>query len=97
MSGFQSQSTHRISRRAVLRGAGVTMALPWLPSLFAKADSDTPGASPKRFAVLFMGNGINEEQWGAEGSGADMKLTGSLRVLDTRAAEAKDQRDRGPI
>ena len=82
MSGFQSQSTHRISRRAVLRGAGVTMALPWLPSLCAKADSDTPGAFPKRFAVLFMGNGINEEQWGAEGSGADMKLTGSLRVLE---------------
>ena len=82
MSRFQSQSNRRISRRAVLRGAGVTMALPWLPSLCARAESDTPGAFSKRFAVLFMGNGIKQEQWGAEGSGADMKLSGSLRVLE---------------
>jgi hypothetical protein len=58
------------------------MALPWLPSLSAFADSNTPAAFPKRFAVMFMGTGINEEQWAAEGSGADMKLTGSLKVLD---------------
>jgi Protein of unknown function (DUF1552) len=82
VSRSRSQSTHGISRRAVLRGAGVTMALPWLPSLCARADTDTPASFPKRFGVLFMGNGINEEQWGAEGSGADMKLTGSLRVLE---------------
>jgi hypothetical protein len=35
------------------------MALPWLPSLSAFADTNTPAAFPKRFAVLFMGNGIN--------------------------------------
>ncbi len=58
------------------------MALPWLPSLSAFAGSDTSGVFPKRFAVMFMGTGINEEQWGSEGSGADMKLTGSLRVLE---------------
>ena len=56
------------------------MALPWLPSLFA--DTNTPAAFPKRFAVLFMGNGINEEQWSSEGNGADMKLSGSLRVME---------------
>jgi len=54
------------------------MAMPFLPSL---ARADAP-AFPKRFAVFFMGNGINEEQWSAEGSGADMKLSGSLRVLE---------------
>jgi Protein of unknown function (DUF1552) len=58
------------------------MALPWLPSLSAFADTNTPAAFPKRFAVLFMGNGINEEQWSAEGDGADMKLSGSLRVME---------------
>jgi hypothetical protein len=57
------------------------MALPFLPSL-SFADTSTPPAFPKRFAVLFMGNGINEEQWSAEGSGAGMKLSGSLRVLE---------------
>ena len=58
------------------------MALPWLPSLSAFADTKTPAAFPKRFAVMFMGTGINEEQWGAEGNGADMKLTGSLQVME---------------
>src|ERR1051325_7669979 len=72
----------RISRRTVLRGAGVTMALPWLPSLCAFADSAAPPAFPKRFAVLFMGNGINEDHWSAEGSGAELKLSKTLSVLE---------------
>jgi hypothetical protein len=58
------------------------MALPWLPSLSAWADSATPAAFPKRFAVLFMGCGINEEQWSAEGSGDSLKLSKTLSVLD---------------
>jgi hypothetical protein len=69
MSQPKFHSARRISRRAVLRGAGVTMALPWLPSLSAFADTASPAVFPKRFAVLFMGNGVNEEQWSAEGSG----------------------------
>ncbi|HZL55748.1 MAG TPA: DUF1552 domain-containing protein [Bryobacteraceae bacterium] len=78
-------SASRISRRTVLRGVGVTMALPWLESLPVFADATTPGSPavfPKRFGVLFMGNGINEEQWAAEGSGDAMKLTGSLEILE---------------
>lgn len=73
----------RIPRRAVLRGAGVTMALPWLESLQAfegSSKSSTP--FPKRFGVLFMGNGINEDHWSSEGDGADMKLSKTLSVLE---------------
>lgn len=65
-----------LSRRTLLRGAGVTMALPWLESLEAAA---TP---PKRFAVLFMGTGVNEDHWHAEGSGDSMKLSKSLAPLE---------------
>jgi hypothetical protein len=72
----------QVDRRAVLRGAGVTMCLPWLHSLSAFAAAPSPAAFPKRFAVLFMGNGVNENQWGAEGSGADMKLSLSLSPLE---------------
>ena len=59
------------------------MALPWLESLHAYAD--TPGASafPKRFAVMFLGNGINEDHWSASGQGADMKLSKSLEPLES--------------
>ena len=75
-------SSTRISRRAVLRGAGVTIALPWLESFPALGDTTSPAAFPKRFGVLFMGNGINENHWSAEGSGAAMKLSKTLSVLE---------------
>jgi Protein of unknown function (DUF1552) len=58
------------------------MALPWLGSLTAFAETTSPGAFPKRFAVLFMGNGVNEDHWDAEGSGADMKLSKTLAPLE---------------
>src|SRR5437899_9325148 len=70
----------KLSRRTVLRGVGVTMALPWLESFNAMAS--TPAPFPKRFAVLFMGNGINGNHWWAKGSGAEMKLSRSLAPLE---------------
>src|SRR5918994_276619 len=72
----------KLSRRTVLRGAGVTMALPWLESLSAFAATPSSSPFPKRFAVLFMGNGVNENHWGATGSGDDMKLSLSLSPLE---------------
>jgi hypothetical protein len=78
----------RLSRRAVLRGAGVAVALPWLESLpawgaTATATSSTgkSGRPPQRFAVLFMGNGINGNHWWAKGAGADLKLSKTLEPL----------------
>jgi hypothetical protein len=58
------------------------MALPWLESLSAFASVPSQAAFPKRFAVLFMGNGINENHWSAEGSGPEMKLSKTLSVLE---------------
>ena len=81
-----------ISRRTVLRGLGVTMALPWLesmawanPAQSAVAGSmvtTAAGTFPKRFAVLFMGNGINGNHWWARGQGAEMKLGKTLQPLE---------------
>jgi len=75
-----------ISRRTVLRGVGVTMALPWLESLpvwgSPVATDGTSGPFPKRFGVLFMGNGINGNHWWARGSGAGMTLSKSLAPLE---------------
>jgi hypothetical protein len=74
-----------ISRRTVLRGIGVTMTLPWMESLaWAGRPPSAAGAAtlPKRFAVLFMGNGINGNHWWAKGHGAEMKLSKSLQPLE---------------
>src|ERR1043165_3541762 len=72
----------RIARRAILRGAGVTMALPWLESVAAKAGTTGATELPQRFGLVFLGCGVNEDHWGSEGSGADMKLSKSLSPLE---------------
>jgi hypothetical protein len=71
-----------ISRRTVLRGIGVTMALPWLESIPVWGAAAGKGEHPKRFAVLFMGNGISPDHWSAEGQGAAMKLSKTLAPLE---------------
>jgi hypothetical protein len=69
---------HKIPRRAILRGAGVTMALPFFESLAPAAAA----VFPKRFGVVFLGCGVNEDHWTSEGSGADLKLGKSLSPLE---------------
>src|SRR5947209_5029981 len=71
----------RMNRRTVLRGAGVVMALPWLESIPAWGGSAAPGAFPKRFAALFMGNGISPDHWWAKGSGPHMELSKTLQPM----------------
>ena len=61
------------------------MALPWLESISvwgaAPAKDGAPGPFPKRFATLFMGNGINAKHWWAKGSGPEMELGKSLEPM----------------
>jgi hypothetical protein len=60
------------------------MALPWLESLpvwGATSSKEIASAIPKRFATLFMGNGINPDHWWAKGSGSSMELGKCLQPL----------------
>ena len=71
--------TYRFSRRTWLRGAGVTMALPWMESLPVWGDeparSSNPGSqAPVRLGVLFAGNGFHAGHWWAKGAGSTMEL-----------------------
>src|SRR5215831_131208 len=79
-------ASHQFSRRAFLRGVGVTMALPWMESLTVWGD--TPPAAirpaseaPVRLAVLFAGNGFHSKEWWAKGEGKDMALGRVLTPL----------------
>jgi TAT (twin-arginine translocation) pathway signal sequence len=78
----QSAEAHRyrISRRTFLRGAGVVMALPLLESLpvWGVDSAAAPPRVPRRFAAVFMGNGINLNHWWAKVSGAGMELSKTL-------------------
>lgn len=74
---------HPFSRRAFLRGVGVSMALPWLESLPVFGQSGTPARAaqpPVRFACLFSGNGFHSREWWARGEGSRMELG---RVLES--------------
>jgi hypothetical protein len=82
MPTSKKTSPNRISRRAILRGAGCSMALPWLASLDAFADTPPMSAFPKRFGVMFLGCGINEDHWSSTGNGAAMKLGRTLQPLE---------------
>jgi hypothetical protein len=68
----------KLSRRTMLRGLGVSIALPWMESLTAAGEPAVAGAAaaapPLRLAVLFAGNGFHSKEWWAEGSGGEMKL-----------------------
>jgi len=87
------RSTGSLSRRTLLRGAGVAMALPWLESMpvwgaDAAAANAAPAAGgqppyPKRFAALFMACGVNATHWWAKGSGESMELGKSLQPLES--------------
>ncbi len=84
-------TAHRFSRRTLLRGLGVTMALPWLESRAVWGDEPSGGVrsseAPVRMAVLFSGNGFHSKEWWAEGEGKDMKLGKVLEPL----ADFRDQ------
>ncbi len=77
-------SFYPFSRRAFLRGLGVTMALPWLESLPVWGDEpakDRASEPPVRLACLFAGNGFHSKEWWAQGEGEQMELGKVLEPL----------------
>lgn len=83
-----SIETSRISRRTVLRGLGVSLAMPWFESLatpLANAAAAS-GNAPVRMAFLFVPNGVHLPDWTPqrEGFGYDLPhiLTPLSRVQD---------------
>ena len=70
-----------VSRRVFLRGSGVAMCLPWLESVPVWG-RDTSAQPPRRFAALFMGNGVHQSQWYAKGAGKDMQFGECLKPLE---------------
>lgn len=81
----RTPSKHRFSRRLMLRGMGVSMALPWMESLPVWGDeaprTGAASQAPVRLAVLFAGNGFHSKEWWANGEGAQMELGKVLQPL----------------
>ena len=71
-----------VTRRAVLRGLGVSMALPWLESLQPRAaHAEQTGKPPVRFGCLYFANGVHPQAWTPAGAGSDFQLSEILTPL----------------
>jgi hypothetical protein len=95
----------RISRRAVLRGMGATLALPFLDAMVpawrgARVAAATPAM---RFGAFYVGNGMNMSKWTPSASGPLAECPPILSPLsafkdrllvvsglDSKEAEVKD-------
>src|SRR6476661_10397614 len=81
---MMTSKIYPLSRRAFLRGLGVTMALPWLESVpvwGAEKPKGQASEPPVRLACLFSGNGFHSKEWWAKGQGAGMELGQVLAPL----------------
>jgi hypothetical protein len=79
-----------ISRRAVLKGMGVTMFLPLLEAmepLSAYGEGSAKAKAPVRMAVLYMPNGVNPNAWLPKGAGSDFELSEILSPLSGHKSE----------
>ena len=72
-----------LSRRAVLRGIGTTIPLPFLDSMVPAltALSRTAASPMRRLAAVYVPNGMNMEQWRPKGNGPAFEVTPILAPL----------------
>jgi hypothetical protein len=75
----------RLGRRTFLRGAGVSLALPWLEAMSPVAKAVTtaggaaPGGIPRRAVFTFWGLGLNGRDYTPKTVGKDYDLTPILK------------------
>jgi len=75
----------KLSRRLILRGAGASLALPWLESVSAASPDNGDERlkePPLRMAYLFMPNGVRPDYWTPAGDGESYEITPHLKPLE---------------
>ena len=84
-----------LTRRRMLRGMGVAMALPWMESI-APAAPEAVGPNgeslrldepPLRMAFLFMPNGVRPDHWTPPGDSEDYEITPHLKRIERHKSE----------
>ena len=80
MSSLQNS---KLSRRTVLRGLGVSLALPWLEATSTIAKAAVVAPSPTRMAFIFVPNGVVMNNWVPKTEGYGFELSPTLQPLAT--------------
>jgi hypothetical protein len=73
-----------LSRRTFLRGAGVTMSLPFLESMVPAATplQQTAAARPTRLGCIYFPHGVTYDKWKPAKEGAGFEFTEVLKPLE---------------
>ena len=73
-----------LSRRAVIKGAGISIALPLLDAMIpaGTAWADTPAAVKPRLGFVYFPHGAVQKFWTPEGTGKDFKFSPILKPLE---------------
>ncbi len=70
-----------LSRRALLRGAGCAIALPFLDAMSPAFAARTASTTPTRMAFVYVPNGIIMKDWTPSARGAEFELPRTLEPL----------------
>src|ERR1700731_4540777 len=72
-----------VSRRALLRGLGASMALPLLDAMVPAltANQDSAARPTRRLSIVYLPNGVRMDGWTPIGDGADFELPPILEPL----------------
>ncbi len=71
----------RIERRTLLKGLGVSLALPWLEIMTPLTRAEASKLPPRRFVTFFQPNGVFPDAWDVKGTGSDFALSPILEPL----------------
>jgi hypothetical protein len=73
-----------LSRRALLRGAGAAIALPFLDAMCPAltAEARTAAAPVRRLVIVHYPHGVVDETWNPVGEGSDFRMSESLAPLE---------------
>jgi Protein of unknown function (DUF1552) len=77
-----------LTRRNVLRGLGVTLALPLLESLAPRRAIGQTATLPRRFIPMYFPNGAGVEWWDKPGAGKNWDLNPMMRVIEPVKSKA---------
>ena len=77
-----------IDRRHVLRGLGVSLALPWLECMrpIASARGAEAGPRPRRSVFIYLPNGVNTIDYQITDEGQNYSFSKSLAPLEKHRA-----------
>lgn len=70
-----------LSRRACLKGLGVSIALPWLEIMGMPGANAQAGSAPLRFMTCYVPNGIRMDRWKPSSVGTGYTMPSILEPL----------------